>query len=353
MKSHELKNLDPRVIRPGILQKQEKDGVRCFTCEHRCLLREQKTGICMTRLNDKGTIKTLVYGNVSSISNNPIEKKPFFHFAPSTFAYTVGSWGCNASCGFCQNYRISKQEPNPENAKYMSADEFVNLVQRKRAQGTSISFSEAATLMLEWNLEVFKLAREKGMYNTIVTNGYMSPEAIDLMVNAGLDAANVDVKGCEPEIQVECGIYLQPVLDNILHMIKAGIHVELTTLVVPGLSHSIDCLEIIASWIVRKTGKKTPWHINMYHPDYKYEKPPPSLSLLLEAREMARDNGMEFVYIGNVGGQGLEDTVCPNCGEINVERYLMSSKIQAVDEEGKCSNCGYNLAMIFQTGRRD
>ena len=345
----ELDKIDPRVIREGVLQRREGDAVRCLTCSHRCLIQDHKTGICETRINVEGTVKTLTYGNVSSINSNPIEKKPFFHFAPGTIAFTIGSWGCNASCGFCQNYQISKQKPTADITRYMSPSDFVNSAVVRGAHGTSISFSEAATLMLEWNLEVFRLAKERGLYNTIVTNGYMTPEAIDLMFEAGLDAANVDVKGCEPQVRKICGISLQPVLDNILHMKRLGIHVELTTLVVPGLSDSMECLEEIASWILESTGPKTPWHLNRYHPAYEYTKPPTSLDLLLEAREMAEHKGLEFVYIGNVGSRGLEDTVCPRCDKLCVERIAMSSQIHAVNSEGRCENCGYDLAIRFHS----
>lgn len=304
-------------------------------------------------MNVGGSVKTLVYGNVSSINNNPIEKKPFFHFAPGTMAFTVGSWGCNASCGFCQNFNISKQKPTDEVTRYLSPEQFVSSAQARGAHGTSISFSEAATLMLEWNIEVFKLAKERGMYNTIVTNGYMTPEALDLMINVGLDAANVDIKGCESQLRKVCGINLQPVLDNILHMRDRGIHVELTTLVVPDLSDGMICLESIASWIVENTGKKTPWHINKYYPAYKYTKQSPPLNILLEAREMANERGLEFVYIGNVGRRGLEDTVCPKCNTVCIERMAMKSKLLAVDSDGRCANCGYNLAIDFLTGKEE
>ncbi len=353
LNADELEALDLNVIHEGLLQKEEEDGVRCLTCAHRCLIHEGKTGICRTRVNDRGTIKTLVYGNISSLSNNPIEKKPFFHFAPSTFAFTVGSWGCNASCPFCQNYHISKLKPSVDISRYLSPEDFVILAQKRGASGTSISFSEAATLMLEWNIEVFRIARNRRMYNTIVTNGYMTPEAIDLLVDAGLDAANVDVKGCEPQVREMCGIHLQPVLDNILHMIKRGVHVEVTTLVVPELSDTLECLDRIATWIMENTGKKTPWHINYYHPDYKYLKQSPPLDVHMEASEEAKSKGLEFVYIGNVGRRGLEDTVCPGCETVNVERRAMSSSVIAVDNSGQCTNCGYDLAIDLRTGEGD
>ena len=338
-----LEDFDPRVIHEGALQREEGDGVRCLTCSHRCLIREGKVGVCDTRVNVNGSVKTLVHGNVSIINNNPVEKKPFFHFAPGTMVLTVGSWGCNATCLFCQNYDISKQRPIPRLTQYVSPEQFVDMAERRGSKGVSISFSEAATLMLEWNLEVFKLARERGLFNTIVTNGYMTPDALDLMVDAGLDAANVDVKGCEPKVRRICGIALQPVLDNITHMIERGVHVELTTLVVPGLSDEMKCLEQMADWILESAGEKTPWHLTRYHPAYKYTEPATDLDLLKQARKMANDKGLKFVYIGNVGMKGLEDTVCPNCGTVCYERIRMSSRNIATDSDGKCKKCGYDL----------
>jgi pyruvate formate lyase activating enzyme len=342
----QVDQLDPQVVREGILQQKEDDAVRCLTCSHRCLIYEDKAGVCGTRVNIDSSVRTLVYGNVSSINNNPIEKKPFFHFAPGTMALTVGSWGCNASCPFCQNFDISKRKPTPELTRYVSPEKFVTMAQDRKSNGTSISFSEAATLMLEWNLEVFRIARPRGLYNTIVTNGYMTPEALDLMIDAGLNAANVDVKGCEPQVRKLCGIALKPVQDNIMRMIEMGVHVELTTLVVPGLSDGLDCLEALARWILESTGSKTPWHLNRYYPAYEYTESATSLELLTQARDLAREIGLEFVYIGNVGRRGLEDTVCPNCGTLCYQRLRLSSRNVATEADGKCSECRYDLGII-------
>lgn len=347
MAKNQAENLDPRVVREAILQEKKDDVARCLTCCHRCFIREKELGICNTRTNIDGSITTLVNGNLSSISSNPIEKKPFFHFAPGTTALTVGSLGCNASCPFCQNFGISKVAPTPEKTRYVSPEEFVSMAERGGCEGLSISFNEAATLMLEWNLGVFRLAREKGLYNTIVTNGYMTPEALDLMIDAGLDAANIDVKGCEPQVSNICGIALQPVQDNILHMIERGIKVELTTLVVPGLSDDMECLEGLARWMLDSLGKKTPWHLSRYYPAYEYTKPPTSVELLTRARDMAKQLGLEFVYIGNVGKQGFEDTMCPECGALCYERRGFSSSNVGTDSKGRCVECGYDLGIWF------
>jgi pyruvate formate lyase activating enzyme len=309
------------------------------------------SGICGTRVNAEGTVYTTCYGNVSSLSNNPIEKKPFFHFAPGTSAMTVGSWGCNASCDFCQNYEISKQPPSPKLTRFLTPKGFIETALTRGSSGTSISFNEAATLMLEWNIDAFQLAHEQGLYNTIVTNGYMSGNALELLIDAGLDAANVDVKGCEEGVRSVCGLNVDYVWENVLRMKEKGVHVELTTLVVPGLSDGLDCLEEIASRILRELGPDTVWHVNRYHPNYHYTAPETPLDVLLTAREMAKDNGLNYVYIGNVWSQGLEDTICPKCGSLCYERRGYNTVNSGTSEEGRCVKCQASLGIKYWQGQ--
>jgi pyruvate formate lyase activating enzyme len=296
-------------------------------------------------VNKEGNLFTLSYGNISSLSNNPIEKKPLFHFYPRTRALTVGGWGCNATCGFCQNHDISKTPPSPTNTQFMSPEEFVMKAKNLGSNGTSVSLNEAATLMLEWNIDMFPIAKKNGLYNTIVTNGYMTTEALDLMIAAGLDAANVDVKGCRDGVMRECGIDVQRIWENILHMKKNGVHVEIATLVVPRLSDDLDCLRSIALKIKTDLGEKTPWHINNYHPAFKFTAPSPPLDMLLNAKSVARDIGLHFVYIGNVWKQGLEDTICPSCGIKCIERFGLSSRNTGSDDLGNCRACGEDLSI--------
>ncbi|MHA2378214.1 MAG: AmmeMemoRadiSam system radical SAM enzyme [Candidatus Thorarchaeota archaeon] len=347
---YSISEFDQRVILKGILQAPESQGVRCLTCNHRCFLAEGKKGICSTRVNMEGTIHTLNHGNISSISNNPIEKKPFFHFAPGTKALTVGSWGCNATCPFCQNYDISKQDPSPSTSSHMSPESFVNMAVRGRSEGTSISLNEAATLMLEWNIEVFRMAHGRGLYNTIVTNGYMTTEALDLMIEAGLDAANVDIKGCNEGVKKVCGIDIERVWENLSRMREKGVHVEVTTLVVPGLADDKDCLLEIATRIVETLGRDTPWHVNRYFPHCQYQEPKTPIKTLLDARGIGWAQGLEYVYIGNMWQDGLEDTLCPDCNSQVYQRLGFRSKNTGTDEKGNCTECGHNLGIRFWTG---
>jgi pyruvate formate lyase activating enzyme len=336
---------DKKVVQRGLLQSSENGEVRCLTCNHRCFLAEGNRGLCGTRVNLEGTIHTLTYGNISSISNNPIEKKPFFHFAPGTKALTVGSWGCNATCPFCQNHDISKQHPSPSTSSHMIPESFVNLTIRGGSGGTSISLNEAATLMLEWNIEVFRLAHSRGLYNTIVTNGYMTDEALRLLIEAGLDAANVDIKGCAEGVKRICNLNVGHIWENLSTMKERGVHVEVTTLVVPGLSDDRDCLLEIASRIVEDLGEDTPWHVNRYFPHYRFEESKTPLKTLLKAREIGLAQGLHFVYVGNVWQEGLEDTLCPTCGRIAYQRLGFSSKNTGTDKQGKCVGCGTELGI--------
>jgi len=181
-------------IREALLYKSLEDKVQCCTCERRCLIPEGETGFCATRKNIGGQLYTLEYGDISSISANPIEKKPFFHFYPGTKALTIGSWSCNFTCPWCQNYDISKSPQSIGQGQYISPVAFIELVRRYRCQGTSVSLNEP-TLLLEYSLDIFDLARDEGYYNTYVTNGYMTVPALDMLVAHGLDAMNIDIKG--------------------------------------------------------------------------------------------------------------------------------------------------------------
>ncbi len=349
---YSISEFDQKVVRKGLLQSAQNGKVRCLTCNHRCLINEMKNGVCGTRVNFEGTVYTLTHGNISSISNNPIEKKPFFHFAPGTRAFTVGSWGCNANCPFCQNHDISKQPPSPHTSRHMSPERFVDLAVRAGSEGTSISLSEAATLMLEWNIEVFRLAHSTGLYNTIVTNGYMTKEALGLLIDAGLDAANVDMKGCAEGVKRICNLDVDLVWQNLFTMKERGVHLEVTTLVVPGLSDSRDCILEIASRIVNELGSDTPWHVNRYFPHYRYKEPKTPVKALLEAREIGRVQGLDFVYIGNVWQEGLEDTRCPSCDSLAYQRIGLKSRNTGTDDDGTCAECGHNLGIHNWTGPR-
>ena len=342
----------PRVpcVREALLYEPLEGGkVRCETCERFCVIPRGGLGFCKTRINVDGTLYTLTYGDISSLSANPIEKKPFFHFWPGSFALTVGSWSCNFTCPWCQNHDISKHPPNPERCNHLSPEGFLRLVRVERCLGTSISFNEP-TLMLEYSLEVFRLARREGYYNTYVSNGYMSLEALRRLVEAGLDAINIDVKGGEEAVRRFCGAEVEKVWRNAREAKRLGVHVEITTLIIPGVNDGRDTLKAIARRILEELGAETPWHVTQYYPAYRaleeglYPGRTP-VRLLEEARSLGLREGLKYVYLGNVPGHPGENTYCPRCGELLIERWGFTiSKLKL--EEGCCPRCGEPIPII-------
>ncbi|MBC7251234.1 MAG: AmmeMemoRadiSam system radical SAM enzyme [Anaerolineae bacterium] len=329
-------------VRPGLLQEPTGDRVRCLTCERRCLLSEGAVGWCRTRHNDGGTIYTLTYGSVSSLSANPIEKKPLYHFYPGSIALTAGSWSCNFACPWCQNYDISKSPPQP--AQFLSPEEFVRLTIERGCQGTSISFNEP-TLSLEWSLDVFRLARERSLYNTYVTNGYMTDRALALLVKAGLDAMNVDIKGDAAAVREFCQADVEVVWRNCRTALQAGLWLELTTLVIPGVNDDPTVLRDIAHRIATDLSPDVPWHLSAYFPAYRFDAPPTPVSTLERARQIGLEAGLHYVYIGNVLGHQAQHTYCPQCGTRLIERWGMG--VMAIHlEGGKCPHCDTTIAGI-------
>jgi pyruvate formate lyase activating enzyme len=340
-------------VKEALLYEPAEGGkVRCRTCERFCVIAEGKQGFCKTRQNREGKLYTLIYGNISSLSANPIEKKPFFHFFPGTRALTVGSYGCNFSCPWCQNWEISKADPARAGCQYLSPDRFVQLVQELDCQGTSISFNEP-TLLLEYALDVFPLAHQAGYYNTVVTNGYMSAEALRLLVEHGLDAMNVDIKGCEDAVRRYCGAEVEPVWRNLREAKRMGVHLELTTLIIPGVNDTEACLQSIAARIKTELGTDVPWHVTQYYPAYQslevglYNGRTP-VDVLERARGLGIAEGLHFVYLGNVPGHQYEHTYCPRCGALLIERCGFEVVSTQVTTASNCPACGLRIPVVHQ-----
>jgi len=309
-------------------------------------LGQGQSGWCRTRRNIGGRLHTLTYGAVSSLSANPIEKKPLYHFHPGTVALTSGSWSCNFDCPWCQNWDISKSPP--AGGRFMTPEQFVREAVRRGCQGTSISFNEP-TLSLEWSLEVFRLARARGLYNTYVTNGYMTAQALELLIEAGLGAMNVDVKGSASAVRHYCGADVERVWRNCRMAKAAGIWVEITTLVIPTVNDDEPSLRAIAARIAEELGVETPWHVSGYYPAYRFTAPPTPVRTLERARAIGREAGLEYVYLGNVLGHPGENTYCPQCGRLLIERFgLRMCKCEVI--QGRCPDCGRPIAGVGWPG---
>jgi len=339
-------------VREALLYEKLRDGkVRCLTCERRCVIRPGQKGFCGTRENRGGVLYTLVYGDISSLSANPIEKKPFFHFWPGSLALTVGTWSCNFTCPWCQNWEISKFWPNPENANYISPERFIQMTIRRGCQGTSISFNEP-TLLFEWSLDVFRLAKEKGLYNNYVSNGYMTEEALRLLAEAGMDAIKFDVKGGPDAYERYCTARAEVIWRNIRLARELGLHVEVVTLVIPGVNDDEGVIRDIAAGVLKNAGEDTPLHFTRYYPAYKFNAPPTPVDTLERAHKLAREEGLNFVYIGNIPGHPLENTYCPDCGELLIRRFGFSILQYELTEDKRCPRCGRRIPIVGRYVRR-
>ncbi len=338
---------DPRVKEALLYKRLDGGKVRCGACERCCEIEPDKFGFCHTKRNIGGRLHTVVYGDISSLSVNPIEKKPLFHFHPGSRALTVGTWSCNFTCPWCQNWEISKSSPNSKTGTYISPQKFMELMEYYRCQGTSISFNEP-TMLLEYALDVFDLAKRYGYYNTYITNGYMSDEALRLLIKHGLDAMNIDIKGDQKKVKQYCGTDVEKIWRNAVEAMKSDIHVEITTLVTPDVNDRDECLREIASRIRRELGKDVPWHLTAYHPAYKFSLPSTPVSTLERGRDIGIAHGLRYVYLGNVPGHPYENTYCPTCNGLLIERYVLDIKKYAITPENMCPHCNEPIPIIGQ-----
>lgn len=318
----------------------EKGYVDCYLCEFRCHIADGKRGVCGVRENMGGVLYTHIYGRLIAEHIDPIEKKPLFHFQPASRSYSIATVGCNFRCLHCQNAEISQM---PRESKRIIGEEAApdEVVAEAVATGcSSISYTYTEpTIFFEYAYDTGVLAREQGLKNVFVTNGYMTPECLNEMKGV-LDAANVDVKAfSEGFYKKVCGATLAPVLKSIERMRELGIWVEVTTLVIPTLNDSEGELRDIAKWIY-KTDKSMPWHISAFHPAFKLNNIPPTpIETITMARDIGLEQGLRYVYTGNVPGQEGESTFCYNCKRLLIERYGFTVRKNLV-AESRCPHCG-------------
>ncbi len=311
------------------------------------MLKDGEYGKCGVRVNKGGKLYLTVYGLVSAINVDPIEKKPLYHFLPSSFSLSIGTVGCNFSCKFCQNWEIS-QYPQSHNyevfGEFIKPEEIVKLAQFYKAASISYTYNEPV-IFFEFAYDTMKLAKEKGIKNVFVTSGYETQEAID-MAAPYLDAMNIDLKSFSDDFyQKICGARLKPVLKTIEYALRMGIWIEITTLLIPGYNDSEKEIREIARFIA-SLSKDIPWHISRFFPAYKMldVKPTPP-ELLKRAYEIGKEEGLNFVYVGNYWDESLESTYCPGCKKRVIERRGYSIKNHL--KEGCCPFCGYKLPGVW------
>ena len=330
-----------------LYNKSEDSRADCFLCNHYCKIKEGKSGFCGVRQNNKGTLYTNVYGSIIAQNIDPIEKKPLFHMLPGSKSFSIATVGCNFRCGFCQNWQISQTSEAMKSGIKAEEIQPVDIVQSAKKYGCkSISYTYTEpTVFFEYALDTAKIAKENGLYNVFVTNGYMTADALNT-IKPYLDACNVDLKAFSDEFYRQiCSARLNPVLDSIRLMKKLNIWVEITTLLIPGKNDSETELGKIAGFI-KSVGEETPWHISRFHPDYKFMRETATpVTSLRKAMEIGINAGLKYVYIGNILQEG-ENTYCYKCKKEIVKRTGFSILEYKINDS-KCGYCGANIDGIF------
>jgi pyruvate formate lyase activating enzyme len=330
-------------------EKLADQKVHCFLCAHECQIEPGKRGICQVRENQEGSLYSLVYGKLAARHVDPIEKKPFFHFLPGTRSYSIGTVGCNFHCLNCQNYDISQYPRRHHGAilgEEFSPKEIVAQAVASRAATISYTCTEP-TIFMEFAEDTARLARQQGLRNIFVSNGFMT-EASATALAGFIEADNIDLKSLRDEhYRRVCKARLQPILDTITRVKQAGVWVEITTLVIPGDNDSDAELKQIAEFI-KGVGVDIPWHVSAFYPAYKMlDYPPTPAATLRRAREIGLEAGLRYVYTGNVPGEGGENTYCYTCRELVIERAGYAIQRFGL-QDGRCPKCQTRIDGVWE-----
>ena len=324
-----------------LYEKLDDRKVQCNLCNHRCIIKDQRRGICKVRENREGRLVSLVYGRLIAGNADPIEKKPLYHFLPASRSYSIATVGCNFKCRFCQNADIA-QMPADRSGMIMgdqvTPQAVVDAAIQSGCKSISYTYTEP-TIFFEFAYDTALLACDRGLKNVFVSNGYMTIEALE-MIGPYLDAANVDLKSFSDDYyQTQCGAKLEPVKASLKQMRRQGIFVEVTTLLIPGLNDDRPQLEALARFLADELGPDTPWHISRFHPTYQLtDRPPTPIKSLMLARDIGLKAGLQYVYTGNVPGEQSENTFCHDCGALLIKRAGFHI-VENVITKGRCPDC--------------
>jgi pyruvate formate lyase activating enzyme len=326
-------------------RKNENGTVTCSLCNHRCTIKDSKHGICGVRRNEQGTLYAETYGLISAEAVDPIEKKPLFHYLPGTLSYSLGGVGCNFHCEHCQNWHISRANPDMDRLRHLSPETGVKRAVDNRCASISWTYNEP-TIWHEYALDMGVLARARGLGTVYVTNGYITEDALREL-SPMLGAYRVDIKSfTESFYKKICGAKLQPVLDSAVVARELGMHIETVTLVIPGLNDGMDEITALIRWVIENLGPATPMHFSAFHPDYRMlDRGPTPVATLEKIYRKAKELGLKYPYTGNVFSPEYENTYCPACGTTLIERRGFSSRFLGLDGQ-KCKNCGETIEIV-------
>jgi pyruvate formate lyase activating enzyme len=324
----------------------ESGKVRCTACARYCAIPEGSHGFCFVRKNVGGRLVLLSYGIASAVQVDPVEKKPLSHFRPGTRVLSIGTVGCNWRCQYCQNAEISQEREIT--GRSFPPKTAVQWAKQYGCQGVTFTYNEP-TIFAEYALDVIREAHACGLFANFVTNGYMTPEAVE-MIGPHIDAVSIDFKGSG-----EAGFmrkYIaakgpEPILESAVGLKKRGVHIEITDLIVPGVGESDEATRKLARFVADELGPSTPFHLLRFHPDYKMmDFPNTPVSTLERLHGVVKAEGLEYVYLGNVWGHPLEHTYCPKCGAVAVERYGFTIRSWNLGEGNVCRSCGHRIPIV-------
>ena len=328
-------------------QKLPDNVVRCHLCPHNCIVQDGKHGICRTRVNYHGTLYSITYGNPCSIGVDPIEKKPLFHFFPGMKIYSLATAGCNFRCLNCQNSQISQTSPQSQDHYDLMPEELVQQALQRDTDSIAFTYTEP-TVFYEYVYDTAKIAHDKGLKTVFISNGFINEKPL-LELCPYLDAANIDLKCFDDNVYHQLdGGRLQPVLKTLKTLKENGVWLEITNLLVPGYSDSPEMIESMCVWLVENGFADTSLHFSRFFPTYKLAQlPPTNESALILAKMIAEKSGMKYVYLGNIPGLHAENTSCPVCKNVVVERTGYVVKRNFV-HKGLCGFCGEPIAGVWE-----
>lgn len=331
-------------------EKLEHEEVRCLLCPKECLVGDRERGYCGVRENRGGTYYTLVHGRPCALHLDPIEKKPFFHVLPGTAALSLSTVGCNMDCKFCQNWQISQSRPEQVETSTVTPEFIARQAGLNGAPSIAYTYGEPV-VFIEYMQDIARIARGKGIRSVVVTNGYIKEKPL-LDLCRLVDAIKIDLKAFEESYYRDvCAAELEPVLDSIVRIRKAGVWLELVYLMVPTLNDDAGKIREMAKWLAAEAGPEVPIHFSRFYPQYRLENLPPTPASSLErAYEVCREEGLQYVYIGNVPGHRAESTYCHKCSERVITRRgytILDTKV----DNGLCRFCGERIPGIWQEER--
>lgn len=348
------KNSQAQMAKKGLIKTKlsphftslEGGEIQCELCPHRCRVAKGKRGICRVRENRDGKYYSLVYGNPCAVHLDPIEKKPFFHVLPGTTSFSLATAGCNFQCKFCQNWEISQAFPEDVYSYEVPPDLMVKRAKEIGARSIAYTYVEP-TIFYEYMFDIGQLTKKEGLLNVTHSNGFINPDPLKNLCKV-LDAANIDLKGFTENFYRElCSGELGPVLETLKTMKKEKVHVEITNLIIPTKNDDMSTLKEMCLWIKKELGADTPIHFSRFYPLYKLKTLPPTpVSTLDKARAVALSVGLEYVYVGNIPGHEGENTFCPKCKKMIIQRTgYMVGEINV--KAGKCKYCGKPIPGIW------